>query len=296
MRVWMEKSQVRDLAPAIASVHARPARPLLTIRPRPAIASLHLREAWAHRELLLFLAWRDLKVRYKQTALGAAWAVVQPLLPMAIFAATLGRVIGPASGTAPYALFVYAALLPWTFFANAVTSSTNSIIGNANLISKVYFPRLIIPAAAVLGASVDFAIAFAMLGGLLAWYRIPLHPHMLMTPVLALLVVVLALGAGLLFSALSVKYRDVRHALPFAVQLWMFATPVVFPVTMMPPSWRWLLALNPMTGIVEAFRSAVLGLPFQFMPLAISAGFSVTLLICAAWFFRRAERTFADTI
>jgi len=284
---------VRDAAAATVSVHARP---VLTIRPRPAIASLQLREAWAHRELLLFLTWRDLKVRYKQTALGAAWAVVQPLLPMAIFAATLGRIIGPASGTAPYAIFVYAALLPWTFFANAVTSSTNSIVGNANLVSKVYFPRLIIPAAAVLGATVDFAIGFAMLGGLLAWYRIPLHPHLLLTPLLAVLVVVLALGTGTLFSALSVKYRDVRHALPFVVQLWMFATPVVFPVTLMPPSWRWLLAINPMTGIVEGFRSAVLGLPFPFVPLAVSAGISVTLLIGAAWFFRRAERAFADTI
>ncbi len=287
---------MRDAAAAFASAHVRPARPLLTIRPRPAIASLQLREAWAHRELLLFLTWRDLKVRYKQTALGATWAVVQPLLPMAIFAATLGRVIGPASGSAPYAIFVYAALLPWTFFANAVTSSTNSIVGSANLISKVYFPRVIIPAAAVLGATVDFAIGFAMLGGLLAWYRIPLHPHLLLTPLLAVLVVVLALGTGTLFSALSVKYRDVRHALPFAVQLWMFATPVVFPVTLMPPSWRWLLALNPMTGIVEGFRSAVLGLPFPFVPLAVSASISVTLLIGAAWFFRRAERTFADTI
>jgi lipopolysaccharide transport system permease protein len=274
----------------------RPARPLLTLRPRTTVASLHLREAWAHRELLLFLTWRDLKVRYKQTVLGVAWAIVQPLLPMVIFTITLGRVVGPASGNAPYALFVYAALLPWTFFANALTSSTNSVIGNANLISKVYFPRVIIPASAVLGALADFIIGFAILGGLLIWYRIPLHPHVLLVPALALLVVVLALGAGMLCSAMSVKYRDVRHALPFAVQLWMSATPVVFPTTLMPSSWRWLLALNPMTGVVEGFRSAVLGLPVPVVPLATSATIAVFLLVCAAWFFRRAERTFADTI
>jgi lipopolysaccharide transport system permease protein len=287
---------VREEASAVAATHVRPARPLLTLRARPAIASVHLREVWAHRELLLFLTWRDLKVRYKQTTLGAAWAIVQPLLPMAVFAATIGRVVGPMSGAAPYALFVYAGLLPWTFFANAVTSSTNSVVGNANLIAKVYFPRLIIPAAAVLGAVADFAIAFVMLGVLLAWYRIPLHPHMLMAPVLVLIVAALALAAGMGFSALSVRYRDVRHALPFAMQLWMFATPVVFPVSLMPPSWRWVLVLNPMTGIVEGFRSAVLGRPFEFMPLAFSAAIAITLLITATWFFRRAERTFADMI
>jgi lipopolysaccharide transport system permease protein len=291
----MEKSRVRDVAAGMAALDHR-ARPLLTIRPRPAVASLHLREAWAHRELLLFLTWRDLKVRYKQTVLGAAWAIVQPLLPMVIFTVTLGRVVGPASGDAPYALFVYAALLPWTFFGNALTSSTNSVVGNANLISKVYFPRIIIPAAAVLGALADFIIGFAMLGGLLAWYRMPLHPHVVMVPALALLVAVLALGAGMLCSAMSVKYRDVRHALPFAVQLWMFATPVVFPMTLMPASWRWLLAMNPMTGVVEGFRSAVLGLPIPVIPLATSTTIAVALLVFAAWFFRRAERTFADTI
>lgn len=287
---------MRDVAPLIAAAHVRSPRPLRTLRARPAIASVHLREAWAHRELMLFLTWRDLKVRYKQTVLGAAWAVVQPLLPMAIFAATIGRVVGPVAGDAPYPLFVYAALLPWTFFANAVTSSTNSVIGNANLIAKVYFPRLIIPAAAALGALADFVIAFVILGVLLAWYRVPLHPHMLMAPVLVLMVATLALAVGMGFSALSVRYRDVRYALPFAMQLWMFATPVVFPVSLMPPSWHWVLALNPMTGVVEGFRSAVLGLPFQFIPLAFSAAISVALLIGATWFFRRAERTFADTI
>jgi lipopolysaccharide transport system permease protein len=275
---------------------AYPLRRTLRLEAPRSWQTLNLAELWEYRELLFFFVWRDVKVRYKQTALGAAWAIVQPLLPMAIFAATIGRVVAPVSGAAPYPLFVYAALLPWTFFANAVTSIANSLIGNANLIAKVYFPRVIIPAAAVLGALADFVIAFVMLGGLLAWYRIPLHSHMAMVPLLALLVVVLALAAGLLFSALSVQYRDVRHALPFAMQLWMFATPVVFPVTLMPPSWRWLLLLNPMTGVVEGFRSAVLGLPFQFIPLAVSAGISLMLLICAAWYFRRSEGKFADTI
>jgi lipopolysaccharide transport system permease protein len=249
-----------------------------------------------YRELLWFLAWRDLKVRYKQTVLGIGWAIAQPLLPMLLFTLTFGRMVGMASDDRPYAMFVYVALLPWTFFANAVTSTTNSLVGNSSLITKVYFPRLIIPAAAVLSALVDFAIAFVMLLALMLWYSVPLHSHALMLPPLVVLVTVLALGVGMLFSAMSVRYRDVRYALPFCIQVWMFATPVVFPVRLVPAEWQWALALNPLTGVVEGFRSAVLGLPIPFATLAASTAVAISVLIASAYLFRYVERTFADTI
>ena len=286
---------MRDAAVA-APVCYRPDEPLLTLRPRMASASFHLREAWAYRELLVFLTWRELKVRYKQTGLGAAWAIVQPLLPMVTFTFTLGRVVGVPSDGAPYALFVYAALLPWTFFASAVTTSTNSVIGNANLISKVYFPRLIIPAAAVLGALADFVVGFS----------IPRRADGVVS-----------------HSPPSPYPRDPRsgvarrHPRPGRRHAVFRAEREVSRRAARPPvcgagldvrdsrgvflraSFRRVAmgaALNPMTGVVEGFRSAVLGRPFQLMPLAISAGIAVALLIGSVWFFRRAERTFADTI
>ena len=272
------------------------AQPLLVLRPGSGWASLGLRDVWAHRELLYFLTWRDVKIRYKQTALGVLWAVIQPLFPMIIFTLFFGKLAGIPSEGMPYSVFAYAGLLPWTYFANAVTSSASSIVGSSTLITKVYFPRMIIPGSAVIAALFDFVIAFSLLAVLMLWYRLPVHAGILMLPPLIVLVTILALGAGMFFSGLTVKYRDIRYALPFVVQIWMFATPVIFPSSMVPAKWRWALALNPLTGVIEGFRAALFGKPFGWGALAISAFMAIALLVYAAYSFRRLERTFADTI
>lgn len=276
---------------------ARPdASPVLILQPSSGWTSLGLRDVWAHRELLYFLTWRDVKIRYKQTALGVSWAVIQPMFPMIIFTLFFGKLAGIPSEGVPYAVFAYAGLLPWTYFANAVTSSASSIVGSSSLITKVYFPRMIIPGSAVVAALFDFFIACSLLGVLMLWYRLPMHASILMLLPLIVLVTILALGVGMFFSGLTVKYRDIRYALPFAIQIWMFATPVIFPSSMVPATWRWALALNPLTGVIEGFRSALFGKPFNWGALAISAFVAVALLVYAAYSFRRLERTFADTI
>jgi len=273
-----------------------PQQPVLTIRPSRGWTSLDLRDVWAHRELLYFLTWRDIKIRYKQTALGATWAIIQPLFPMIIFTLFFGRLAGIPSDGIPYSVFAYAGLLPWTYFANAVSSSSTSVVGSSNLITRVYFPRMIIPGSAVLAALVDFFIAFLLLAGLMLWYRLPIHLSILMLPLLILLVTTLSLGVGMLFAGLTVKYRDIRYALPFAVQFWMFATPVIYPASMVPPKWRWALALNPLTGVIESFRSALFGRPFPAGALLASSLVALGLLVYAAYSFRRMERSFADMI
>jgi lipopolysaccharide transport system permease protein len=257
---------------------------------------LDLGNVWAHRELLYFLTWRDIKIRYKQTALGALWAIIQPVLPMILFTLFFGKLAHMPSDGIPYAVFAYAGLLPWTYFANAVGSSANSIVGSSNLVTKVYFPRMIIPGSAVLSALVDFFIAFGLLGVLMAWYRQPIHAGVLMLPFLILLVTTLALGVGMLLAGLTVKYRDIRYTLPFLVQFWMFATPVIYPASLVPARWRWALAINPMTGVIEGFRAALFGRPLDWSTLGASVAIAMALLIGAAYLFRRLERTFADTI
>jgi len=273
-----------------------PERPLLVLQPSRGWTSLDLGDIWAHRELLYFLTWRDIKIRYKQTALGALWAIIQPLLPMIIFTLFFGNLAHMPSDGIPYAVFAYAGLLPWTYFANAVGNSATSIVGSSNLITKVYFPRMIIPGSAVLAALVDFFIACVLLGVLMVWYRLPIHAGVLALPFLILLVTTLALGVGMLFAGLTVKYRDIRYTLPFVVQFWMFATPVIYPASLVPARWRWALAVNPLTGVIEGFRAALFGRPLDWGALEASVGIAIALLICAAYVFQRMERTFADTI
>jgi lipopolysaccharide transport system permease protein len=273
-----------------------PERPLLTLTPSRGWVALNLSDVWAHRELLYFLTWRDIKIRYKQTALGALWAIIQPLFPMLIFTLFFGRLAKMPSDGIPYSIFAYSALLPWTYFASAVGNSASSIVGSSNLITKVYFPRMIIPAASILAALLDFLIAFSLLAVLMAWHRQPVHLSILMLLPLVALLTLLALGIGLLFAGLTVKYRDIRFALPFLVQIWMFATPVIYPASLVPEKWRWALALNPMTGIVEGFRSALFDRPFAWGFLLYSAVFGVSILIYSAYSFRRMERVFADLI
>lgn len=267
--------------------------PLFIVDADKTSMGLNPKDLWAHRELLYFLTWRDVKVRYKQTLLGAAWALLQPLLLMLIFTLVFGQLVGVKSGSVPYPLFAYAGLLPWMFFANAVTNSGNSLIGNTNLIKKVYFPRIIIPTAAVTAGLVELTIGFLLLIVLMFYYGVGLHLSVLLLPLLIALVMLLALGVGMFMSALNVKYRDVRYALPFLMQVWLFASPVIYPV---PERWRWLLALNPMTGIVQGFRSAFFGQPFDWGTLGFSAVITLLILVSSTVTFSRMERSFADVI
>jgi homopolymeric O-antigen transport system permease protein len=253
-------------------------------------------ELWRYRELLYFLIWRDIKVRYKQTLLGAAWAIIQPLFAMLLFTLFFGKLAGVPSDNIPYPLFAYAGLLPWTFFANAVTSSSNSLVGSTSLITKVYFPRVIIPAAAVAAGLVDFAIAFLLLLVLLVYYGISPSWNMLLMPLFIIQTTLLALGVGMWTAALNVKYRDVRYALPFMIQLWLFASPVIYPLSMIPGTWRWVLTLNPMTGIIEGSRASLFGTAFDWAAIAVSVGVTLVVLVYAAYSFRRVEDSFADII
>ena len=270
--------------------------PLVRIRASGGWVGLDLRSAWAYRELLYFLTWRDLKVRYKQTALGAAWAVLQPTLMMLVFTLFFGRLAGMPSDGVPYPLFAYAGLLPWTFFSNAVSGSGNSLVGSSHLITKVYFPRMIIPAAAVGAGLADLLLGFLVLVPLMLYYGVVPGAHLFMLVPLVLLAALLALGVGMWMSALNVKYRDVRFALPFLIQLWMFASPVIYPLSQVPQGWRWVMALNPMTGVIQGFRSALLGQPFDWGSLAASAAVTLAALVYAAYSFRRMEKSFADIV
>jgi lipopolysaccharide transport system permease protein len=276
--------------------HALPDEPIVRIRPSRSWVALNLRDVWGYRELLYLLTWRDVQVRYKQTVMGVAWAVIQPLASMLIFNLFFGRLAKLPSDGIPYPLFAFAGLLPWTFFSNAVTNSGNSLVGSAHLITKVYFPRMIIPAATVGAGLVDLAIAFVLLAGLMAYYGVAVGWGLLMLPVVVALTVVLALGVGLWTSALNVKYRDVRYALPFLTQLWMFASPVIYPASLVPDRWRPVMALNPMTGVIEGYRSSLFGLPFDWPTLGISAAVTLALFTFAAYSFRRMERAFADVV
>ena len=273
-----------------------PDEPLVTIQPTRGWLPLNFGDLWTYRELLYFLTWRDVKVRYKQTELGVAWAIIQPLLTMLIFTIFFGRLAGVPSDNVPYPIFAYAGLLPWTFFSNAISNSGNSLVGSANLITKVYFPRMIIPGAAVAAGLVDFAIAFVILVLLMIYYGVTVTWSVLMFPVVVLLTTLLALGVGMWLSALNVKYRDVRFALPFLIQLGLFVSPVIYPVSFLPAKLAWLLSLNPMTGIIEGYRSALFGRPFNWSALAISTAITLALLVYSTYSFRRMEKSFADII
>ena len=270
--------------------------PLVIIEANRSWSGVKLKDLWAFRDLLYFLTWRDVKVRYRQTALGVAWAIIQPLFTMIIFTVFFGRLAGVPSDKVPYPLFAYAGLLPWTFFANAISNSGNSLVGSANLVTKVYFPRMIIPAAAIAAGLVDLAISFIVLVLLMIYYRVQVTWGFLMFPIVVVLTALLALGVGMWLSALNVKYRDVRFALPFIVQLWLFVSPVIYPASFLPARFRWLLYLNPMTGIIESYRASLFGLPFDWSALAVSAAITFALLLYSSYAFHRMEKNFADII
>lgn len=273
-----------------------PERPVVSIRPGGKFATLDLKALWAYRELLYFLTWRDVKVRYKQAALGAAWAVVQPFFTMIMFSIIFGKLAGLPSDGIPYPLFAYGAVLPWAFFSNSVTRSGNSLVGSAHLITKVYFPRMIIPVSAVASGLIDLLISFGMLILLAPYYGVGMTWNLLMVPALIAMTALLAVAVGMWTSALNVKYRDVHHALPFAIQLTMFATPIIYPASIFPERWRWALNFNPLTGIIEGYRAALFGRPFDWTALAISAAITLSLLLYAALHFKKVERAFADIV
>ena len=271
--------------------------PELLITPGNRWIPLHLSELWEYRELLYFLVWRDIKVRYKQTALGAAWAVMQPLFMMLVFSLFFGRLAKVPSDGIPYPVFAFCALIPWQLFANALSESSNSLVGNQNLITKVYFPRLVIPIAAVLSGLVDFAIAFAILIGMMLYFGIVPGWSIIVLPGFILLAVLTALAVGLWLSALNVQYRDVRYTMSFLVQFWLFATPVAYPSSLVPESWRAFYGINPMAGVVEGFRWALLGKTQPPGAMLWVSVFVVTiLLIGGLFYFRRMEQQFADIV
>lgn len=272
--------------------------PVVVIQPERGWVGLRLRELWEYRELLYFLTWREVKVRYKQTAIGAAWALIQPLFTMLVFALFFGRLAKMPSDGIPYPVFSLAGLVPWTFFANGLAQSSNSLVGNANLVSKVYFPRLAVPIASILSGLVDFVLSFLLLVGLMLIEGVHVTAHVLWLPAFLLLAVITSLGAGLWLSALNVEYRDVRYAVPFLVQFWMFATPIAYPSSLLKTEpWRSLYGINPMVGVVEGFRWSLLGTGnAPGMMMAFSVLVSVLLLMSGAYYFRRMERNFADVI
>jgi lipopolysaccharide transport system permease protein len=266
------------------------------IEPSKGWRMLDLKEIWAYRELLWVLTMRDIKVRYKQTVLGAAWAIIQPVMTMIIFSIIFGRLAKLPSEGYPYPIFVYAALLPWTFFANAIGTSGASVVGSANLVSKVYFPRLIIPLSSIGVGLIDFAIASSILLLMMLWYGVGWSVNLLMAPVLVVVVIFTALGVGTLLAALNVAYRDFRYVIPFLVQIWMYATPVVYSKEIVPDEWRWLLFLNPMAGTIDAFRSTFLGKPFDFSAIGISLAIAAAIFVWGIAYFEKVERRFADII
>jgi lipopolysaccharide transport system permease protein len=271
--------------------------PVLIIEVKGNPLGQQLCDLWQYRELLYFLAWRDFKVRYKQTLLGAAWAVIQPLFTMVVFSIFFGYLGKIPSDGIPYPVFAYCALLPWSLFAHALSESSNSLVNNQGLITKVYFPRLIIPIAPLFVGLVDFGIAFVVLLGLMLYYGITPGVAILTVPLFLLLAVLSALAVGMWLSALNVEYRDVRYTIPFLTQLWLFATPVAYPSSLLPEPWRSLYGLNPMAGVVEGFRWALLGSPNSLGPLiAVSATVIVVLLLGGLWYFTRMEQTFADIV
>lgn len=274
------------------------ASPVLRIQPSKGWVSLRFNELWEYRELLYFLTWRDIKVRYKQTALGATWAIIQPLLTMVVFSLFFGRLAKVPSDNVPYPIFSFTALVPWTFFANALSQSSNSLVSSANLIKKVYFPRLAIPVATVLAGIVDFILAFVVLLGMMVlYYRIVPTANALWLLPLLLLALITSLGVGLWLSALNVQFRDVRYAVPFITQFWLFATPIAYPSSLLSEPWRTIYGINPMVGVVEGFRWALLGTNTAPGPIiVVSSLAALFILVSGSFYFRRMERTFADVV
>lgn len=269
----------------------------IRLQPSTGWQALNLAELWRFRELLYFLSWRDIKVRYKQTALGALWAILQPFLTMVVFSVFFGRLAKVPSDGMPYPLFAYTALLPWMFFANGLSHSSNSLVQSAGMLKKVYFPRLIVPMSSILSGVVDFAFAFVVLIALMLWYGVMPTIRIIWLPLLLLLAILTSLGVGLWLSAINVQFRDVRYTIPFITQFWLFATPIAYPSSLLSEPWRTLYGVNPMVGVVEGFRWALLGA--QGLPssmILLSAGMTCTLLVTGLFYFRRMERSFADIV
>jgi lipopolysaccharide transport system permease protein len=270
---------------------------VIVVKPSKGWISLKLKELWEYRELLYFMAWRDIKVRYKQTVLGAAWAIIQPFFTMVVFSLFFGKLAKVPSDGLPYPIFAYAALVPWTFFANGLSQSSNSLVGSANLIKKVYFPRLVVPISSVISGVFDFMLAFVVLLGMMLYYGIFPTVNMVWLPFLLLLTLTTSLGVGLWLSALNVQFRDVRYTVPFLMQFWLFATPIAYPSSLLSEPWRTIYGINPMVGVVEGFRWALLGTDTA--PGAIilvSSLMALSLLVGGAFYFRRLERSFADVV
>ena len=269
----------------------------IRIEPSKGWVSLKLRELWDYRELLYFLIWRDVKVRYKQTVLGASWAIIQPFFTMVVFSLFFGQLAKMPSDGVPYPIFSYTALVPWAFFANGLNQASNSLISGSNLITKVYFPRLAMPIASVLGGFVDFFLAFAMLIGMMLYYGMNPTLNVIWLPFFLILSFVTSLGVSLWLSAMYVQFRDVRHIIPFLTQLWLFATPIAYPSSLLSEPWRTIYGINPMAGVVEGFRWALLGIGQTPGPMIlVSSMTAVALLFSGAFYFRRMEKTFADVI
>lgn len=267
------------------------------IRPSRGWVSLRLKELWAFRELLYFLTWRDIKVRYKQTVIGIGWAVIQPLFMVLVFSLLFGTLAKIPSNGLPYPVFLFSAMLPWSLFATGLSSGSTSLVANQRLVTRVYFPRLVLPIAAVLGSLLDFAVAFAVFIGLMLYFGILPTLAIVTLPLFIAIALLSAVGVACWLSAIDARYRDVRYALPFLTQIWYFATPIVYPVSFIPESWRWILGLNPMTGVIEGFRWALLGQPLDVgFPLLLSLALVAILFVSGLFYFRRAERIFADMV
>jgi len=271
--------------------------PVIRIRPSKGWVSLGLKELWDYRELLFFLIWRDIKVRYKQTVLGASWAIIQPFFTMVVFSLFFGKLAKVPSDGIPYPIFSYSALVPWAFFAHGLNQASNSLVGGSNLIKKVYFPRLAMPIASVLAGVVDFVLAFVMLIGMIFYYGMVPTVNIVFLPLFLLLALITSLGVSLWLSAMYVQFRDIRHIIPFLTQIWLFATPIAYPSSLLSEPWRTIYGLNPMVGVVEGFRWALLGTKTApWLIIILSSLVAVALLITGAYYFRRMEKTFADVV
>lgn len=270
---------------------------VIRIEPSTGWVSLRLREVWEYRELLYFLIWRDVKVRYKQTALGAAWALLQPLMTMLVFSLFFGRLAKIPSDGIPYPIFSLAGLVPWTFFSSGLTQAANCLVTNSSMVKKIYFPRLTVPIATVMSGVVDFALTLLLLAGMMVYHHVHVELHVLMLPLFLLLAFITSLGVGLWLAALNVEYRDVRYVVPFLVQFWMYATPIVYPSSLLPEPWKSLYGLNPMAGVVEGFRWSLLGVDTAPGPMIwVSAAAALLILVSGAFYFRRMEKSFADMV
>ena len=293
----MEKADSRVSAVQAPEWRAEEEMPILIIRPSKGWSALNLADLWHYRELMYFLTWRDIKVRYKQTVLGAAWAIIQPFSTMVVFSIFFGRLAGIPSEGLPYPIFAYCALLPWQLFAHSLSHSSNSLVANQNLITKVYFPRLVVPISAVLAGLLDFMIAFVVLIGMMMYYHVKPTLAVCTVPLFVLLAVAAAFGVGLWLSALNVQYRDVPYTIPFLTQFWLFITPVAYPSTLVPKSWRALYGVNPMAGVVEGFRWALLGkAEGPGALLTVSVTIVILVLVSGLYYFKRMEKTFADVV